>query len=126
MATTTHHVLTTASTVTCGNGLPQGMPPPPVAPGLVTTTSTAVLKVDGHPVLRKTDITSATSVNCLAPSPAKKCTKVQAVTTGESTKLKARGSGVMLDTLTGTTDGTLPPAPTGLGAKAGQTKLRSA
>ncbi|MFI9155490.1 hypothetical protein [Streptomyces sp. NPDC053367] len=123
---TTHLVLTTASTITCGNGLPEGALPPPVTPGLVTITSTAVLKVDGHPVLRRADITSATAINCLAPSPAKKCTRVMTVTAGESTKLRTGGLAVMLDSLVGTTDGTLSPAPNGLGATGGQTTLRSA
>ncbi len=111
-------VLTTAGSVRC---------PDPVA-GTVNLVSAAKLSVAGQPVLLAADVVSQPLVGCgVVDNPAqgiKHCTSVVAVTGGISTKLVVGGRPVLLDTLTGTTDGTPPPLGKPLGlAAAGQTKL---
>lgn len=118
-------VLTTASSVSCGHGQ-----------GKVQSSSGAKLKVNGAAVLLKSSI-DGKSVNACGIVPAAdasatpthvKCTAVgppPGVSAGESTKLRAGGSPVMLDTLAGKTNGMdnkVTPL-TALAATAGQTKL---
>lgn len=92
-------VLIQNSSVTCGHQ------------GTVETSSSAKLKVNGQPVLLKNSINqkSVTTGSCsTVPDESKgitKCETVVSVTAGEATKLKVGGQGVMLDTLSGTTDG---------------------
>ena len=112
-------VLTTASNVTCGH-----------SPGKVTTTGSPKLKVSGQPVLLKTGIMGKPVGSCStpvvsAPSPVSKpCTSVLAVLSGEALKLTVGSLPVMLDTLSGSTDGLVANAPQAfLSATAGQTKL---
>ena len=102
-------VLTTDSTVLCGHL------------GAVAKPSTEKLKVNGFSVLLKSSLIGSGVTNCgTTGSGTKKCEKVMSVVTGESIKLKAGGSPVMLDTLRGKTEGN----PIGnLPATADQTKL---
>jgi hypothetical protein len=102
------NVLTTASIIKCPH---QGK--------LLLTGISHKLKVQGMPVLLKSDIknalvdTSATSgTGCTNKntSSTKQCTSVLSVTGGEATKLKVGGVPVMLNMVTGTTDG-FPPSP---------------
>ena len=115
-------VLTTSSKVICGHG------------GTVSTSSSAKLKVSGNPVLLKTGIAQQAVSGCLTPTtppppgPASiKCTLVSSVDTGEATKLKAGGNPVMLDTLTGQTNGIIANVTPQklLSATAGQSKLKA-
>lgn len=96
-------VLISNSNVTCGHL------------GKVQVSSSAKLRVNGQPVLLKSSIENKTVANCgTVPNPntgAKPCTKVIAVSTGEATKLKVGGKAVILDTLTGDTDGTVGGTP---------------
>jgi hypothetical protein len=113
-------VLITNSTVTCGHS------------GNVTVTSTQKLKVSNSPVLVKASIESKSIPDC-ATTPAtdasgptaKPCKTVSSVSSGEATKLKVNGQAVMLDTLSGTTDGMVTKTTPQmlLSATAGQTKL---
>jgi hypothetical protein len=110
------NVLTTQSRVLCGpdTGTNHG--------GRVATASAAKLTVAGNRVLLRSGIGPGLSTPCKTPasSPPKPCTKVNAIISGDAVKLTAGGSAVMLDSLSGTTDGnpigTLP-------ATAEQTKL---
>jgi hypothetical protein len=93
-------VLITSSTVTCGHS------------GNVVVTSTQKLKVGNNPVLVKVSIADKSIAGCTtAPASdasgptAKPCKKVSLVSNGEATKLKVNGQAVMLDTLSGETDG---------------------
>ncbi|MCJ1676504.1 hypothetical protein MTF65_03885 [Streptomyces sp. APSN-46.1] len=119
-------VLTTASTVTCGHPTPvPPEPPPSPMPGQVTASSERKLKVQGSPVLVKSSLLQADVKDCPnTVSPAKPCKKVTGVVSGESLKLKAGGSPVMLDEISLTTDGSVPPPPV-LKPGAGQSKLSS-
>ena len=120
-------VLTTQSNISCGHG------------GKVDVESSAKLSVDGSPVLLKNSIDGKDVIDCKTQEAldasgttiAKPCNKVSSVppgpgvTAGEATKLKVRGKPVMLDTLTGKTDGMVgkvTPQPL-LNATAGQSKL---
>jgi hypothetical protein len=113
-------VLTTGSNVTCGHA------------GTVTTSSTTKLKVNGQPALLKTGIESKSVSTCATPPAsdpsgptAQPCSSVSSVDTGEATKLTAGGKPVMIDTLTGKTDGMVAKVTpqTLLSATAGQSKL---
>jgi hypothetical protein len=113
-------VLVTNSTVTCGHS------------GNVTVTSTQKLKVSNSPVLIKTSIENQSIPDCLtAPASdasgptAKPCKTVSSVGSGEATKLKVNGQAVMLDTLSGATDGMVTKVTPQLllSATAGHTKL---
>ncbi len=109
------NVLTTRSRVLCG-------PDTGNHGGRVTTVSAAKLTVAGNPVLLRSGIGPALSVPCKTPpsSSSKPCTSVTSIASGDAVKLTAGGHAVMLDSLSGTTDGnpigTLP-------ASAEQTKL---
>ncbi|MEU6885637.1 hypothetical protein ABZ918_10565 [Streptomyces viridosporus] len=126
------NVLTTASTVPCGHPppppppVPGGPPPPPLpVPGTFEVRSTAKLTVGGNPVLVEASIHDATISTCPnTVSPAKPCTKVVAVTGGQSVKLRTDGAPVMLDHLAFTTDCS-PPLPTRPTPTANQSKLTS-
>lgn len=113
-------VLTTGSSVICGHG------------GTVSTTGVSKLKVSGNPVLQKTGIMGKSVSSCGTPTvvpppppPSSPCHTVVSVITGEAIKLKVSGSPVMLETVTGTTDGIVAGVTpqTLLSATAGQTKL---
>lgn len=119
-------VLTTNSTVTCGHS------------GNVAVTSTQKLKVNNNSVLVRTSIEGKSIPATPLPGScqtqpasdpsgptAKPCTKVSSVDHGEATKLKVNGQAVMLDTLSGTTDGMVAKTTpqTLLSATAGQAKL---
>ncbi|MFI8234976.1 hypothetical protein ACIGDI_39905 [Streptomyces sp. NPDC085900] len=127
-------VLTTASTVPCGHvppppqpPAPGGPPPPPSppVPGTFTVQSTSKLTVQGDPVLVEASIHQATITNCPnTVSPAKPCTHVLAVNSGQSVKLRTSGAPVMLDQLTFTTDCS-PPLPVPATPTANQSKLTS-
>ncbi|SRR5581483_6731004 len=103
------NVLTTTSIIHC-----------PHHGKLLFTGVSHKLKVQGNPVLLKSDIGNAT-VSTLAPDnciqqdstnpPQKKCTKVYSVTGGESSKLTVGKVPVMLQGMTGYTDGFPPPQP---------------
>jgi hypothetical protein len=104
-------VLITSSTVTCGHS------------GNVVVTSTQKLKVS---IADKSiaGCTTAPASDASGPT-AKPCIKVSSVNNGEATKLKVNRQAVMLDTLSGKTDGMvakITPQPL-LSATAGQTKL---
>jgi hypothetical protein len=112
-------VLTTASEVGCGKQ------------GKANPRGESKLTVNGSPVLTKGGVAGQAISSCgtvTNTSGMKQCTTVAAVATGEATKLKVGGQAVLLDSLTGTTDGTgepgspLPPA-SPLKASAGQSKL---
>jgi hypothetical protein len=105
-------VLTTASPVLCGHG-----------PGQVETASTAKLRVAGSPVLVLDSVLGKpVPPGCTADTP---CSSVLTVVTGTAVKLTTAGAPVVLDTLTGTTNGAVSgttPQPL-LSATAEQTKL---
>lgn len=113
------NVLTTASTVTCSHTAP--------TPGIVSTASSAKLRVKGQPVLLKNSIAEEAISGCgIIPDPNTKavtCVRVKKVEAGEAQKLTVAGESVMLDTLTGKTDGTINGEIQGLKATAGQQKL---
>ncbi|GHO90347.1 hypothetical protein KSF_003950 [Reticulibacter mediterranei] len=98
------NVLTIASTIDC----------PHTGQVTFSTDIKHKLKVQGNPVLLKSDIenapVSAACTNQDNPPSTRKCTKVSSVTGGESTKLKVGGVPVILSTVTGFTDG-FPPLP---------------
>lgn len=115
-------VLTTGSNVICGHG------------GTVSTTSSTKLKVSGNPVLLKIGIAHQSVSNCQTPPAsdpsgptAIPCTLVVSVDSGEANKLTAGGSPVVLETLTGETNGMVGKVTpqTLLSASAGQTKLKA-
>lgn len=101
------------STVKCGHD-----------PGKVVTSPSPKLKVSGQPVLVKLGILLKPVGGCSTALTAstKPCSSVLSVITGEALKLKVGGMPVMLDTISGTTDG-LPPGT--VPATAGQTKLKA-
>jgi hypothetical protein len=114
-------VLTTNSQVVCDAGSDTGTPPSDRRHGgRVSTTSSAKLKVNDAPVLTAGGIGPAVS-SCETPlsSPLKPCSSVT-IATGQATKLTAAGTPVMLDSLSGTTDG-FPPGT--VPASANQNKL---
>jgi hypothetical protein len=104
-------VLTTQSDVRCGPaaGNSHG--------GVVATTSSAKLTVNGAPVLLEAGIRQSVS-NCktLSSSTSKPCSAVTTITTGRATKLTAGGSPVMLESVSGQTDG-IPPGTVPASAK---------
>src|SRR5262245_3741136 len=109
-------VLTTGSNITCGHE------------GTVATSSTAKLKVNGQPVLLREGIVGKAVENCLTPTvsnpTSSPCTSVSSVDKGKATKVTAGGSAVMLETLTGGTNGVVNgKAQTLLSATAGQSNL---
>ncbi|MDZ8258028.1 hypothetical protein [Nostoc sp. ChiQUE01b] len=113
-------VLTTSSNVICGHS------------GNVAVTSTQKLKVGNNPVLVKTSIEGKSVPNCATVpaadatgSTAIKCTTVSSVSSGEATKLKVNKQPVMLDTLSGETNGMVAKITPQklLAATAGQSKL---
>jgi hypothetical protein len=111
-------VLTTGSTVMCKHG------------GKVATGSTAKLTVNGLPVLLAAGVSGRTVTTCpITDDPntsTTKCRTVAAIIKGPAVKLKVGGQPVILDTLTGMTNGTPPPPPLGPPldtAVANQTKL---
>jgi len=97
-------VLTTASEVLCGKLTASNHG------GVVATTSSAKLKVNGAAVLLKTGIGPSVS-DCTTPSTSssKPCASAT-ITSGEASKLTAGGSPVMLAALKGTADGVPPGA----------------
>jgi hypothetical protein len=108
-------VLTTQSTVTCGH-----------VAGSVQTASTAKLKIDGNPVLLQASVLGRTVASCGIPQVQgnKLCTTVLSVTNAPPPKLTVGGAPVLLDTITGTTDGAIGATPqTLLAATANQAKL---
>lgn len=119
---TTPSVLTTKSTVACGHT------------GKVKADSSTRLTVDGAPVLLASTAGKTIS-GCIVPDnanpPTKHCTSVTSVTAGEASKLSVGGTSVVLDLLTGFSDGVLnpqapPPGPPLAAAVANQTRLRAA
>lgn len=113
-------VLTQNSNVSCGHG------------GSVVATGTPKLTINGSPVLLRTGIAGRAVSVCTTPPAsdaggptAKACLTVTAVDSGEASKLTVGGSGVMLATLTGKTDGMVAKTTPQLllSATAGQTKL---
>jgi len=101
-------VLTTNSQVLCDAAIDSDTPADRRHGGQVATTSSAKLKVNGAPVLTASGIGPAVS-GCKTPSssPLKRCISVS-ILSGSATKLKTAGSPVMLDSLSGTTDGSPP------------------
>jgi len=108
------NVLTTGSVINC-----------PHPPGQLQFTGVNhKLKVQGNPVLLKTDIQQAAVNSCTnipPPGTRKQCTKVSSVIQGEATKLKVGGVPVMLNTLVATTDGL--PTPNNIKVSQVQQKL---
>ncbi len=115
-----HKALTMASTVACKHG------------GAVSKSSDAKLTVDRKPVLLSSSIDGKTITGCAVTDDPNtstlQCKKVVSVTGGAAAKLRVGGDAVMLDSLTGTTNGT-PPQPPGTQplatADAVQAKLRA-
>lgn len=111
------NVFTTASTVLCGVLAPK------LHGGTVKKTSAAKLTVSGNAVLVATSL--GTVAGCLTvppPQGQKACLNVLKVSPNSvATKLLANGSGVLLEKLTGVTDG-VPAGDLG-GSQASQTKL---
>lgn len=99
------NVVTTASTVSCGH-------PTPRTGGTVALSSSAKLKVGDDPVV--TAITAATVSGCGTVTNAQtgdvQCTTATA-TAGFAAKLTVGGQPVLLDTLSGTTTGTVGSVP---------------
>jgi len=108
-------VLTMGSTILCGLAAPK------LHGGSVTKIGTPKLIVAGKQVVLLTGLSSV-KVCTTAPPPAsqKPCTSVTSITKGQSTKLFVGGVSVLLDTLSGVTDG-VPPGP--LWVTANQAKL---
>ena len=117
-------VLTTASTVLCNVLAPP--PAPPHHGGTVTTSSAAKLTVAGKPVLVASSLgpipspggTPCANVVAAGETPCTAVLPVPPVTA--ATKLTAGGNQVLLQTLTGATNG-VPPGK--LSAVANQAKL---
>ncbi|WP_157537785.1 hypothetical protein [Kitasatospora azatica] len=116
------HVLTVRTTVTCGH-----------TPGKVTTASSAKLTVSGVPVLLPSSIGDMPVTGCpLLPPPqgTVACKAVVQVQQGAAAKLSVGGEPVVLDTLSGSTNGSIPtdvpPTPqTHLAAPTGEPKLQA-
>ena len=102
-------VLTTASSITCPTG------------GKVSTSGAVKLKVSGNGVLLKAGVQSKSISGCTTVPPPQtniKCSTVSSAS-GEASKLKVGGSGVLNASFSGSSNGSLPT----LSATAGQTKL---
>jgi hypothetical protein len=111
-------VLTDVSFVDCGHS------------GRVSTAGETKLKVDGALVLLQDGIQGHSVGACPvvddSNSGTLKCRTVTAVTGGQATKLRVNGRPVMLDTLSGGTDGTAGGTPVQLlSGRAGQAKLEA-
>lgn len=114
------NVLTTQSTVACGHG------------GTAAVVSSAKLAVNGMPVLLEAGVAGATIGACgttpaadASGPTAAPCSAVSTVDSGRAAKLTVDGAPVLLDSLTGSTNGMvakLTPQ-TLLTATAGQQKL---
>lgn len=94
--------------------------------GKASVSGAPKLKVNGASVLLMEGVKSKSIDGCKTPDDTSKSTKpckTVVSATGEATKLKVNGQGVLLDSLKGITDGT--PTPTLLSAQAGQTKLQA-
>ncbi len=111
------------SIVTCGHW-----------PGDVATAGVAKLRVNGVAVLLEASVVGKTVTGCgtvgasdMSGPTAKPCTSVASIMLGKSTKLQVGGLPVLLDTLTGTTDGmvTKVTPQTLLAGKATHAKLTS-
>jgi hypothetical protein len=114
-------VLTSASSLTCGHQVPPKL-------GKVIVTGIAKLRVRGAPALRASDLASATIGDCgtVIVTSEILCTKVESVTAGAATKLRAGGEPVLLDTLKGVTNGVVGATPQAfLAGTAGHTKLQA-
>ncbi|SNS15197.1 hypothetical protein SAMN04488107_1625 [Geodermatophilus saharensis] len=113
-------VVTRASTVSCGHVLPPKL-------GKVELTSTAKLKVGDNPVVL--GISGATVGDCgtvADPNTSTKPCTTATAAAGFATKLKVGNQPVLLETLSGTTDGTVSGTPqTALAWKAPLTKLQA-
>ena len=102
-------VLTTGSTVKCSHQ------------GTATLSSTAKLTVGTKSVLLSTDFASWPIAGCTQTGgPPTPCTSIVSVAAGAATKLTVGGVAVLLDTLSGPTNGAPPGT---VGATAGHTKL---
>lgn len=115
------NVVTTASTVSCGHAVPPKQ-------GTVTLTSSAKLKIGDDAVvlgIAAADVADCGTVND-APHGNVPCLKATA-TTGSATKLRVGDQPVLLDTLSGTTTGTVGSVTpqTLLAWKSGPTKLQA-
>jgi hypothetical protein len=114
-------VLTDKSSLTCANH------------GTVQLTATqSKLTVAGAKVVVTGDLTGALISNCITVTDAtkgtKQCMMIISAQGGVSAKLKVAGKGVLLDGITGTTDGIVPPAPgiqTWSVQSSGQSKLKA-
>jgi len=114
-------VLTEKSSLVCANQ------------GAVQLTATqSKLTVAGTKVLVTGDLASAPISRCLTVTNAvtgtKQCMMIVLAQAGVSAKLKVAGKGVLLDTISGTTDGVVPPLPgiqTWSVQSAGQSKLKA-
>ncbi|MCW8900033.1 MAG: hypothetical protein OQK95_05165 [Gammaproteobacteria bacterium] len=107
-------VLTTGSLMICGHG------------GTANLISTAKLEVSGKPVLIESDASSwpLTKTPCgQASSGGTSCTTIASITAGKSSKLTVGGVAVLLDSISGTTNGA--PDNTNLSATEMQNKLES-
>jgi hypothetical protein len=111
-------VLTDVSFVDCGHT------------GRVSTAGETKLKVDGALVLLAAGIQGHSVGSCPVQDDTNtgtlKCRTVTAVTGGQATKLRVNGRPVMLDTLSGKTDGTAAGNPVQLlSGRADQSKLEA-
>jgi hypothetical protein len=107
------NALITGSTVTCGHK----------PPGVVVPQSAAKLAVGGKPVLVESSIKNI-GPGCTATKQGDvPCATVTGVTAGRSAKLFTGGSPVILESLGGTTNGTINGEPGSLKATAAQVKL---
>ncbi len=114
-------VLTEKSSIVCANQ------------GAVQLTATqSKLSVAGAKVLVTGDLASAPISHCTTVTNTmtgtKQCMMIVSAVGGVSAKLKVAGKGVLLDTLSGTTDGLVPPLPgiqTWSVQSAGQSKLKA-
>ena len=110
-------VLTEASTVQCAHA------------GSVQLSSSAKLSVGGDKVLLMDGVQGASVSGCPTPddtnAPSTKCRTV-ATASGTATKLKVGGKPVVLESLSGTTDGTPPPTGATISVvNAGHSKLKA-
>jgi hypothetical protein len=102
-----------ASRVSCGH----------VPPGFVVPQSTAKLAVDGQPVLVQASVTTI-GPGCVPKAQGDKpCTAVVGITAGQSVKLRAGGTAVLLDSLAGSTDGLIGGKSGALTVDSAQAKL---
>jgi hypothetical protein len=97
----TDNVLTTAAVVSCGHD-----------PSTVTLAGSAVLTVNDVPVLTADGVSTwAVTVCAAAGQNFTKCTKVSALTAGESGVLSVGGQAVLTSTLAGATNGVIEGVP---------------